>query len=207
MDPAPIKDQMALAKVLNPLLRHLGVTFVIVAAGLGAALIVGNEVIAAVFAVMVSLGIFAAIARGTKTEEMRRSQKEKKYPFAYAFSWKLHAGPDLDQVAQSLERCGLTVEEPSSVAGLSLKGGSQLRTRLFGGYFVAPRYLPIKAQLKVRTDEAMGSKLELVVRDTLGIAVRDGALEERYEQAADSIRAAVEEGLEIAERRHEVESP
>lgn len=96
---------------------------------------------------------------------------------------------------------GLKIDkDASSESKLVLRGGSQLRTRLFGGYFVAPSYLPVRAEVKLPFCEAETSEVELRVEDALGIGVRDRALQERYELAVGEIEQAVANGLDGAVR-------
>lgn len=95
-----------------------------------------------------------------------------------------------------LAEMGLRVGKAADSGGkLVFQGGSQVRTRLFGGYFVAPRKLPIQATLRTTNAESTQVRLELEIQDTLKIAIRDEALEKRYVKAAADIRAAVEEGV------------
>lgn len=74
-------------------------------------------------------------------------------------------------------------------------GGSQLRSRLFGGYFVDPKRVPVRIILEATSDEDGSSILSVEVRDRFGIAIRDSALEERYAQAPETVRAIAEPRL------------
>lgn len=182
--------------MVRGLKERLGFTLVIVVAGLGTALITGNEILAAIIAIVIALGMLAAWSRrsdeqSTESEEPRR----KGSPFTYDFSWDLPESPDLERIVRALEQCRLEVgESPSPAVGIVVRSGSQLRTRLLGGYFVAPRHLPLKGQLMTSNGGAGGVRVDLVIEDTLMIALRDGALERRYRKAAENIRVAVESG-------------
>jgi hypothetical protein len=68
-------------------------------------------------------------------------------------------------------------------------GGSQLRIRLFGGYFVEPKHLPVEVELAASGADGDRRIVRLGVRDRLGVAIRDEALEERLAKAAEAIRA------------------
>ena len=74
-------------------------------------------------------------------------------------------------------------------------GGSQLRSRLFGGYFVDPKRLPVRIIPEATSDEDGSPILSVEVRARFGIAIRDRALEERYAQAAEIVRAIAEPRL------------
>jgi hypothetical protein len=79
-------------------------------------------------------------------------------------------------------------------------GGSQLRSRLFGGYFVDPRRLPVQITIEATPNVDGSSTLAVEVRDRFGIGIRDRALEERYAQAAEIVRATVEPRRGVAGR-------
>jgi len=67
------------------------------------------------------------------------------------------------------------------------EGGSQVRTRLLGGYFVNPIHLPIT--VTVTETDASDDALIIEIRDRLGpIAVRDRAFESRFELRAQEIQ-------------------
>jgi hypothetical protein len=91
---------------------------------------------------------------------------------------------------------GLT-QERESPNEVVLKGGSQLWTRLFGGYFVNLRRLPIEVELRTANGAESGKwTVQLGIRDKLGIAVRDEALEDRFALAAGNIRETIAGQLE-----------
>lgn len=106
--------------------------------------------------------------------------------------WAVAAPPDLDGLVAALRREGLvqTVEEQSPRRVL-LSGGSELRTRLLGGYFVDPEVLPIEVEITVEMGDA-SPIVALAVRDRLGtVAIRDERLGDRFALAARDVRDAV----------------
>jgi hypothetical protein len=119
--------------------------------------------------------------------------------FAFDFEWRLGRQADLDALAATLKERRLVVDpQASSENRMVLCGGSQVRTRFHGGYFVDPRHLPVRAELVTDSDGDGRGKLRLHVRDTLGIARRDIALGDRYEIAAEAIREVVDDYLEVS---------
>lgn len=188
------------AVILKSIKRRLGFTAVIAAAVLGAAVISGDSPLVAVLAILV-VGVISAFVAGRRSRSSEGGLQRKRQrgePITVSYIWKCSSRPDLTGLAQVLNREGLTREgEDQSSELVVLHGGSQLWTRLWGGYFVDPRRLPVRAELRaIRVDGS--SVLELDIRDRLVIAVRDEELEERYAQAAENIRTAVEAGLEGA---------
>jgi hypothetical protein len=184
--------------ILRSVKRRLGFVLVIAAAALGTAVVTGNAIVVAIAAVAAALvlGALPAGSRGRSPDDDRQKRAPGE-PFTASYRWKGDRVPDLKDLSQALNREGLRLSEDSHVpAKVVLSGGSQLCTRLFGGYFVNPSRLPIRVELKAAGAAGNGSSiLELGVRDRLGIAVRDEALEDRYVQAATNIRSAVETQL------------
>jgi hypothetical protein len=90
----------------------------------------------------------------------------------------------------ALEELGLhATSDSGSVA--HLEGGSQVKTRLLGGYFVKPSDLPIT--VLVSPSSAPGGHQSIEVRDRIGpIGLRDRALAGRYAMRAEEIRQAVD---------------
>jgi hypothetical protein len=184
----------------KPLKERLGYTLVIAIAGLGTAVVTCNERVAAAIAIIALLVVFGIAVRRSgsgsvpQTEQSRRRRGD---PLTYAFAWELDDGPVLERAIESLKDHGLEVDGGGSpTADAILKGGSQLRTRLFGGYFVDARQLPVEARLSSSEPEHDGrARVDLLVQDALKVAVRDQALQRQYDKAAEAIRTAVEDGL------------
>jgi hypothetical protein len=64
-------------------------------------------------------------------------------------------------------------------AGYVAEGGSQLTTRLMGGWFVNAEQLPHKATVSL-TATAEGVKVAVVVAEDLGFGLVDGGLKKKY---------------------------
>lgn len=58
--------------------------------------------------------------------------------------------------------------------------GSQLRTRLLGGWFVNARHLPKRARITYRPTED-GVRVKATIEETLGFGLMDPLLEKKYE--------------------------
>jgi len=105
------------------------------------------------------------------------------------FNWALSGrrGLDVEEAVERLRRIGLN-PETSEAADVRLSGGSNLRTRLLGGYFVDPARLPVKVELRTQG----GAVQAIEVRDALGpVGLRDRALETRYALRVAEIRDAL----------------
>lgn len=59
------------------------------------------------------------------------------------------------------------------------EGGSQVTTRLVGGWFVSPEQLPHKATVSL-TVSAEGVKVVALVAEDLGFGLLDGGLKKKY---------------------------
>lgn len=177
---------------------RLGFTAVIAVAGLGASLVVGDSLIAAIFAVGFVL-VLGVVVFGRRDELARdKSQRRRKpgRPYSALYMWTVSSRPDLTDISQSLVCEGLTLRVESSAPDKAvLRGGSQARTRLLGGYFVDPKRLPVRVELGINEVNQGKWSVDLAVRDTFGIAIRDRALEDRFKQAAARIQGVVEARL------------
>jgi hypothetical protein len=188
---------------LKPLKDRLSFTLIVVGVGLVTALIMGNGLLAAIVAIAAVLSIGVVSARragGRSLDATDRPRRLRGEPFSFRSTWMINHKPNLEQVVQALTYQGLTSSSRSDLQGerVVVVGGSQLRTRLLGGYFVAPKHLPVRAELVIIDAGNRGQhKLELQVRDTIGLAARDRALEARYVRAATNIREVVEHSLNL----------
>lgn len=186
--------------ILKTIRHRLGFAIVIAVAAVGTALVTGSSVLAAVVAIAVVVVLGALLAgrhdRSRDANEPRQKRAPGE-PFAVSYRWRGRQLPDLADLSESLTRRGVGLSiDSQSTREAELSGGSQLWTRLFGGYFVDPKRLPVRVELKAIGAEGNGgTALELNVRDRLGVAVRDGALEDRYMDAAAAIRGVVETRL------------
>jgi hypothetical protein len=117
-------------------------------------------------------------------------------PYSFEYEWNTPKQPDLEAISDALSQLELRSDPETAPATNSvvLRGGSQLWTRLRGGYYVAPRRLPVKAELSVEANGAGHQcTLKLKVFDTLGFSLRDAKLKERYAEAASDIKNIVEQ--------------
>lgn len=184
--------------VLRSIGDRLGFVVVIAVAGVGASFVAGDSLIAAIFAVgaVVILGAVVFGRRDEPASDKSHPQRMPGSPYSALHAWTVSSRPDLADISQSLVRGGLTLRVESSAPGkVVLRGGSQIRTRLLGGYFVDPKRLPIRVELGINEASNGRWSVDLAVRDTFGIAIRDRALEDRFKRAAARIQNAVEERL------------
>lgn len=187
--------------IIQPVKRRLGFAVVIAVAALIAALVTGNSIVAAIVAigVVVFLGLILESRRGKSSDGGLSPGRSAGRPYSVSYRWKTRQKPDLTDLRQVLSREGLVrnveSQKPNEVV---LRGGSQLWTRLLGGYFVNPKRLPTRISLETQsvagTDEFI---VELGVRDRLGVGIRDEALGDRYVQAAAVIRNIIGGQLDV----------
>lgn len=175
--------------------KHQGLLLAGVLAGLGTALLKGNWLVAVVLAsvaALVAAPLFSA-RRPYGQQGNEQNEGSTSGPFTFNYRWSQNDQPDLAQISEALSAHGLKVDSPpASGSTLCFEGGSQFRSRLLGGYFVNPRYLPIRGELKTRRLlSRSGCELELYIRDAVGIGLRDAALEKRYALAAAEIEGVV----------------
>lgn len=171
---------------------------VIVGAGIGTAIWKGNGLIPTVVTMVVVLILVSVLGsqRDTASPTNNRSKLVEPGPFSFNYSWQLSKSPDLHALERALCARGLT-RDASSESELRFHRGSQIRTRFLGGYFVNPRFLPVRVEIKADRDSHQGGwELRLCAEDTLGIALRDAAARKRYTMAAAEIERFVQEGLE-----------
>lgn len=172
---------------------RLGFLLVIAMAAIGTALVSGNYLVAVGSVMLVGLGIVALWRSPSEQELVSDSPTERRSP-GEEFRWSFRAAnsrPRSEQI-QALQGLGLRLDADDGHYAL-LEGGSQLRTRLLGGYFVNPSHLPIAVAVS-ESDHPDGPLL-IQVRDRLGrIAVRDRALESRYAARAKELQQALGHG-------------
>ena len=178
--------------IVKSVRRRLGWTLVIAGAAVATTLVMGNSPVAAVIAFGIVIALSALIPdRGKRASGADYpSSRAPGHPYSISHAWAVDQRADLTEIARALNDNGLGLrQESESSDEVVLRGGSQLWTRLFGGYFVNPRHLPIEVELKTANGTGSGKwTVQLGVRDRLGVAVRDEALEDRLAQAAGTIR-------------------
>lgn len=181
--------------VLKPVKYRVGFAVVIAVAVLVTALITRSSIAAAI----VALGV--VIAMGLILDRRRREPTNVGLPpgspYSVSYRWRTHQKPNLADLSQVLIRNGLVRNIESQTSNeVVLRGGSQLRTRLLGGYFVDHRRLPVRVSLGTEDVGHEEFIVELGVRDRLGgVGIRDGALGDRYAQAATGIRSVIGDQL------------
>jgi hypothetical protein len=181
---------------------RLSFTLVVVISGLATAFITGNGVVAAVVGIGAGLLVNVVLAARSSRDLPDlgdQPPRSRGRPFSFQFTWDINQKPDLTHLAKMLAHRGLNPNSDlASAEGLVLEGGSQLRARLLGGYFVDPKYLPIHVELKIATgNDGDPYTLELDICDAAGLAVRDKELETRYAQAASEISHIVADSLNV----------
>lgn len=117
--------------------------------------------------------------------------------FSFDRSWPMTDADAVPRLAAALSsEMSLTQDGQASETEAVLRSGSQLRTRLLGGWFIAPKHLPKRVHLSAASDPDGSRRLDVRVEDSLGpIAVRDRHFSRRYEAAADEVFAVVDRVL------------
>jgi hypothetical protein len=95
--------------------------------------------------------------------------------------WVIDA--DLDRVRRRVERY---LDETDMTWGeeddeYQASQGSQLKTRLLGGWFVSPEALPKRAVVRLKKVEG-GVRVWAVIEESLGIGFLDPILKDKYEK-------------------------
>lgn len=186
--------------ILQTVKHRLGFLVVILATAVCTVIVTGGSVIAAAIMVAVMVvGVLGMVFAGRdrqSSEPAALADRQPGGPWSFTYNWTAKDPVELMGIYVKLREAGsATVLESQSKEKIVAVGGSQLRARLFGGYFVDPKRLPVRIILETTPDEEGGSVLSVEVRDRFGIAIRDGALEERYAQAAETVRAIAEPRL------------
>lgn len=155
-----------------------------------------NSLLAAIVLIVGAVLMIATVV-GRKDHSSETSARIRPiigHQMTKTYTWRVDQDPDLGSIVQGLNERGFGLRpRRKSDDSIVLSGGSQIRTRLLGGYFVDPKWLPVVVELKAETDSSGGgSRIELAVRDDFGVAVRDEALGDRFERAAGNLGKAVE---------------
>jgi hypothetical protein len=85
-------------------------------------------------------------------------------------------------------------EEEGEFQTLSAAQGSQVWTRLLGGWFVSPATLPKEARVTF-TETAKGLRVRATIEETLGFGLMDPILAKKYERFFEDWMGALEEML------------
>jgi hypothetical protein len=186
--------------IVKSVRRRLGWTIVIAGAAVITTLVMGNSLVAAVMAIGIVIALSALIPSRRKraSDADYPSTRAPGSPYLISHAWNVDRRANLAEMAGALNGKGFGLtQECESSDEVVLKGGSQLWTRLFGGYFVNPKRLPIEVELRTASGADSGKwTVQLGIRDKLGMAIRDEALEDRFAQVAGSIRETIEGQLE-----------
>lgn len=163
-------------------------------------LVAANSLIAAIILIVAAVLLTAAVVgrKDRSSETSSRIRPTIGQPMAETYMWEVDRFPNLDSIVQALNERGFGLRpRQKSHDSIVLSGGSQIRTRLLGGYFVDPKWLPSVVELKTaKGSVGAGCRVELDIRDDFGIAVRDDALRGKFEQVAGNLGKAVEAHLE-----------
>lgn len=97
------------------------------------------------------------------------------------------------RVLDFLDAYGMAVVDDEN-GRIDVKQGSQLRTRLLGGWFVNARHLPKRATIVLRdVEDRVG--IRATIEESLGFGLIDPRLEDKYEKFfnnwLDDLRDAV----------------
>jgi hypothetical protein len=116
--------------------------------------------------------------------------------FTASRGWKCPKSLDLDRLVASVgDQARLRSQSDGHRDGthvVTLKGGSQLRTRLLGGYFINPIYLPVRAELDLG-QAGKRDTLRLRVTDGFGrVFLRDSRFRERFDLRVAEIESVID---------------
>jgi hypothetical protein len=98
------------------------------------------------------------------------------------------------------QKMTVVAEEEGEFHSLRATQGSQLWTRLLGGWFVSPATLPKRA-LATFTETRKGLRLRVTIEETLGFGILDPLLEKKYASYFEEWLADLEEFLDLARDR------
>lgn len=174
--------------VLQRVRSRLGFSLVIVGAGIAVGAVSRSSAVSVIAVVGIGTLIVGLIpSRGRRGQpQLPSGRRRRGQPFSWTFTLPTMT---LEAAVDCLARVKLSLNERSD-SHARLSGGSQLRLRLLGGYFIDPVHLPIVATVKITEPE---QDVEVSVQDRLGsIGVRDKNLESRYALRVEQIRSALE---------------
>lgn len=176
--------------------RRVGWTLLVAGAAFTAVLVMGSSLVSAVIAIVTVVALSAFIPNRGAPASGSDYPRERSpgSPYMISHTWTMDRKADLQAIVRALSDKGWALHRKSGTPDeVLLTSGSQLWTRLFGGYFVDSRRLPLEIHLKAVSGDPDGPwTVQLEIRDRLGVAVRDKALIDRFAQAAGSIREVVD---------------
>lgn len=184
--------------ILVAIKRRLGFAILVAVVAVATAVVSGNSLIAVVAVVVAGMVLIAVAGSRSSSSPPGAGPKGRTWggPLMNSYCWAGTGQLDLTDLRRRLEAEGLSMTSEDRAHGkVVLKGGSQLRMRLLGGYFIDPKQLPILAELQGSSVSAQELTLLLNVRDRFGVALRDDGLGEQFGQAAKHIKEVVESHL------------
>jgi hypothetical protein len=184
--------------IIGELKARLGFLLVIAGSAVVVTLILHNKVAALLGTVVVAIVAMLLISgRSVPSSSTERDNARWNYKRGtFSHSWRLQDKPDLADIGRALANIGFSAGDGVlSEDRIVQQRGSQFRTRLRGGYFVAPQKLPVEVELTVARGDTGSWVLNMVLRDRLGVAIRDDALKQRYGLVDSEIQGVVEGGL------------
>lgn len=97
-------------------------------------------------------------------------------------SWITNTPIDLanEVLRRFLAQQQMTVGQAQAGSEIEARQGSQLITRLLGGWFVNPKQLPKRAEIRLNPTE-QGLRIEVFIEETLGLGYLDSIMKARYE--------------------------
>jgi hypothetical protein len=176
--------------IVHWLKDRFGFVLVVAVAALGTGLVSGHYFVAVGTGLLIGL-VLVAFWRSPSQRTLASDSPTEQGGPGDRFGWSFPAAnnrsrSDLIQVLQGLG-FRLDIDDGRNAR---FDGGSLLRTRLFGGYFVNPSQLPIAVTVGEPNQPDGPAFIE--VRDRMGrIAVRDRALKSRYSLRVKEIQEAL----------------
>jgi hypothetical protein len=157
--------------------------------------VVGGAVAAAV-ALVVVLALVRANRAADREGPTQPVPTSDSGAFEWSYRWDLEPAPPPATLATAVSETTRLDVVSTTADEAVLRGGSQLHYRLIGGSFGDPSKLPVEARIRVQRN-ADRDQVELVVRDAVGpIIVRDGAMRDRFQLAAEQTRSALDLALQ-----------
>jgi hypothetical protein len=89
-------------------------------------------------------------------------------------------------------------EEEGEFHSLRAKQGSQLWTRLLGGWFVSAATLPKQALVKITSERPKEVRLLVSIEESLGFGILDPILAKKYENYFDDWMSDLDDALAVA---------
>jgi hypothetical protein len=97
-------------------------------------------------------------------------------------SWTANTPIDLanDGLRRFFTQQQMIVVQEHAGPAIEVRQGSQLITRLLGGWFVNPKHFPKRAEIRLCPSEK-GLRVDVLIEETLGLGFLDSHFKSRYE--------------------------